>query len=110
MPVKSVLAVAHEKEEIINTNHWCLYLATSSTSSIRLDCQPSHTFASTVLQGGSKANIVFSELLNEEVSSDAKEKFVLDVAPGLTVGDFYNRIVQAGHHKYEFDSNGVGCR
>lgn len=109
-PIRRVLAVPHEKEQIINTNHWCFYLSTSSTSSIRLDCQPSHTSTSTVLQGGSKANIVISELLDEEVSRDAQEKFVLDVAPGLTVGHFYTQIIQAGHHKYEFDSNGVGCR
>lgn len=109
-PVRHVIAAPHEKEERINTNHWCLYLSTSPTSSVRIDCQPSYTFASSVLQGGSKANVVISELLDEEVSCDVQARFVLDLAPGLTVGHFYTQIIQAGHHKYEFDSNGVGCR
>ncbi|CAI7642777.1 unnamed protein product [Penicillium glandicola] len=64
---------------------------------------------SSVLREGSKANLVISELTSL-VSTDAEERFMLDVAPGLSVGHVYDRIIQHGRQKYEFDLNGVGCR
>lgn len=111
MPVRHVIAVLHQKDKKAGTNHWCLYLSTLPTTSVRIDCQPSFTVTSSVLPGGSKVNIIISEL-SYEVSRDAQAQlqFVLAVAPGLTVGHFYTQPIQAGHHKYEFDSNGVGCR
>ncbi|QQK44714.1 S-adenosyl-L-methionine-dependent methyltransferase [Penicillium digitatum] len=93
MPVKRILAVPHRKAG--GTNHWCLYLSSSSTSSVRIDCQPSHTVPSSVLRGGSKANLIISEL-PYEISTDAQAQFVLDVAPGLSVGQVWGEITRYG--------------
>ncbi|CAG8286731.1 unnamed protein product [Penicillium nalgiovense] len=83
MPVKRILAVPHRKAG--GTNHWCLYLSTSPTSSIRIDCQPSHAVPSSA-------------------------QFILDVTTGLSVRQVVGEITRYGRYKYEFDANGVGCR
>ncbi|KAJ6118436.1 hypothetical protein N7471_013903 [Penicillium samsonianum] len=93
MPVKRILAVPHRKAG--GTNHWCLYLSSSPTSSVRIDCQPSHTVPSSVLRGGSKANLIISEL-PYETSTDAQAQFILDVAPGLSVGQVWGKLLDMG--------------
>lgn len=105
-PITRILAVAHEQQA--DTNHWCFYLQTSPESSICLDCQPSYSVPSTTIQGGSKANLILSELLYL-LPPDVQAHFALDVVPGLTVAGVYEKLVD-GRHKYEFDSKGVGCR
>lgn len=79
MPVTQIIAAAHAKDA--GTNHWCLYLATSSETSVRIDCQPSFSVPSTVLQGGSKANVIISEL-RYLISHQVEAQFALDVKPG----------------------------
>lgn len=106
-PVTRVLAVAHEN--LGHTNHWCFYISTSASTSVRFDCQPSHTIPSTVLSHGSKANLIISEL-PLVLPPEAEAHFPLDVAPGLTVARIYNLITDIGRHLYEFDADGVGCR
>ena len=101
----SITVVAHKN--LGHTNHWCFDLATSPITSIQLDCQPSHSVPSTVLKEGSKANLIISEV-SYSVPPEAEAQFVLDVAPGLSVSDIYNRIIDSGVHRYEFDENGVG--
>ncbi|KAJ5353812.1 hypothetical protein N7541_006376 [Penicillium brevicompactum] len=108
LPVQRILAVAHEKIEG-PTNHWCIYLSTSDDTSIRVDCQPSHSVPSTVIRGGSKANLVISEL-SSATSPDAQTRFVIDVVPGVSVEKIMDVIADSGKHKYEFDEQGVGCR
>lgn len=105
--VNRILAVGHRQEG--GTNHWCIYLSTSPESSVCIDCQPSHTVPSSVLRGGSKANLIISEL-SQVSSHEAETGFVLDVALGLSVGNVVEKITQYNRHKYEFDTNGVGCR
>lgn len=107
LPVLSIKAVPHSKNS--GTNHWCLYLVTSDESSVCFNCQPSYSVPSTILPGGSKAYLVISEL-DCVVAEDAQAQFDLSVAPGLKVKHVYDLLVQNGRHKYEFDSNGVGCR
>jgi hypothetical protein len=106
-PVTRIVAVPHVKQG--GTNHWCLYLSTSPTRSIRLDCQPSYSVPSTAISGGSKAILIVSEL-PYAVSHDAQAQFALDVIPGLTVAHIHDKLIQHGRHRYEFDANGVGCR
>ncbi|KAJ5322838.1 hypothetical protein N7452_011127 [Penicillium brevicompactum] len=108
LPVQRILAVGHEKIEG-PTNHWCIYLSTSDDTSIRVDCQPSHSVPSTVIRGGSKANLLISEL-SSATSPDAQTRFVIDVVPGLLVEKVMDVITDNGRHKYEFDEQGVGCR
>ncbi|KAL4905464.1 hypothetical protein BDW74DRAFT_177834 [Aspergillus multicolor] len=104
------------------TNHRCFYLAVSpaspsSTESdndatwIKMDCLPSYVEPSTVLTGGSKANLIVSKL-EHGVTPDIEPAFLLDLPVGFhtTVNDIYNLLVDNGRHKYEFDSRGVGCR
>lgn len=105
--VECIIAAPHSKTT--GTNHWCFYLKTGPDASVMIDCQPSYTVSSTVLTGGSKANVVISEL-ECVISHDAQARFTLGVTPGLTVADVYNVLIQNGRHKYEFDSKGVGCR
>ncbi|KAL4744329.1 uncharacterized protein BDW70DRAFT_145878 [Aspergillus foveolatus] len=107
LPVQRIIAVAHGQNS--GTNHWSLYLLTSDRSSVRIDCQPSYSVPSSVLSGGSKANLIISEL-PYAVSHDAQAQFVLNVSANLKVKSVYNLLIQNGRHKYEFDSNGVGCR
>lgn len=107
-PVNRILAVQHSKIE--RTNHWCLYLSTSPSSSVQIDCQPGYTLPSTVvLQGGSKANLIIAEL-DSECPRDAQAVFALDVVPGISVGLFVAEITRHGRQKYGFDAEGVGCR
>ncbi|KAJ5130317.1 uncharacterized protein N7515_006356 [Penicillium bovifimosum] len=107
LPVRSIIAAPHSQNA--GTNHWCFYLLTSDQSSVAIDCQPSYTIPSTILPGGSKAILIISEL-SCTVATDALAQFPLPVAPGLTVKDVYSLLITHGSHKYEFDSNGVGCR
>lgn len=107
LPVSRLFAVAHE--DLGSTNHWCFYLQTSRSSSVQLDCQPSHSIPGTILKGGSKANLIISEL-PYVVPPETEAAFPLDVQPGLLVGGVYARIVDNGIHKYEFNEFGVGCR
>ncbi|KAJ5086545.1 hypothetical protein NUU61_007852 [Penicillium alfredii] len=107
LPVTRILAVAHQN--LGDTNHWCFYLSTSAIISVQLDCQPSHSIPGTVLEGGSKANLIMSKL-DHVLPPDAETYFVLDVFSGVSVAHIYDTICEHGRHKYEFDSNGVGCR
>ncbi|PWY80793.1 hypothetical protein BO94DRAFT_537003 [Aspergillus sclerotioniger CBS 115572] len=106
-PITSARAVGHTQEG--GTNHWCFYLETSPSTSIQLDCQPSHSITSTEIPGGSKAFVIISEL-DRLLSHDAETEFRLDVVPGLTVTKIIEHLTDHGRHNYEFDSNGVGCR
>ena len=112
-PITKITAVGHTQES--GTNHWRLYVDTSpdqtGSTSVRLDCVPSYTVPSTVPPGGSKANIVLSEL-TVPISSqpDTEVFFPLDIIPDLTVGDVYDTLARHGRLNYEFDDNGVGCR
>ncbi|KAL2823850.1 hypothetical protein BJY01DRAFT_241749 [Aspergillus pseudoustus] len=107
--ITHIIAAPHHQDA--GTNHWCFYLATSPTTSIQLDCQPSHSVPSTVLPGGSKAFIIISEL-DYSLAPDVEGKYVLDITPdrGLTVNDLLTLLIGNGRHRYEFDSRGVGCR
>lgn len=106
-PVVCIFAVPHSQLE--GTNHWCFYLLTPSGHSVAVDCQPSHSIPSTVLQGGSKAFLIVAELTSA-LPPDAVMGFPLDVIPGLTVAGVLHKLTEHGRHRYEFDSKGVGCR
>jgi len=113
LPVKVIWVAAHQKTvgrtgKSGFTNHWCLYLQTGDKASVRIDCQPSYSVPGTVVQGGSKANII-SEL-DYEMSYDVTKSIKLDVRTGLNVGSVINLLLTHGHHKYEFTAHGVGCR
>ncbi|KAJ5274325.1 hypothetical protein N7497_004925 [Penicillium chrysogenum] len=107
LPVTQILAVPHSQNS--GTNHWCLYLSVSPKTSVQFDCQPSYSAPSSILQGGSKAHLIVSELACK-VPDDAQAEFIIDLIPGLSVSRIYNLLIGNGRHKYEFDANGVGCR
>jgi hypothetical protein len=111
-PVQHILAVGHDRTtgpETQPTNHWSFYLVIGGGKSIGLDAQPSYSVSSTNLLGGSKANIVVSEL-GYALPPDALVDLQLSVRPGLTVGDIMQLLTEAGSFRYEFNSDGVGCR
>jgi hypothetical protein len=68
--ITHIIAAPHHQEA--GTNHWCFYLATSPTTSIQLDCQPSHSIPSTVLPGGSKAYLIVSRELASKAYYNVK--------------------------------------
>ncbi|KAJ6021998.1 hypothetical protein N7540_007502 [Penicillium herquei] len=106
--VQRMYAVAHERLAQ-GGNHWCFYFQVGTNSSVNLDITPSYMVPSTSISGGSKANMVLSDLMY--VLSPATEKAVrLDVTPEKTVRDFVDILLQHGRHKYEFDDQGQGCR
>ncbi|KAL4790528.1 hypothetical protein BDV19DRAFT_402002 [Aspergillus venezuelensis] len=107
IPVHAIIAAPHSKKT--GTNHWCLYLMTSERISVRIDCQPSYCVPSTVLSGGSKANLIVSEL-PYVLSLDAQTRFNMQVPANIRFKDVYNLLIQNGRQEYEFDANGVGCR
>ncbi|KAI2090963.1 hypothetical protein LOZ36_001190 [Ophidiomyces ophidiicola] len=107
LPVQSIAAAGHEQNA--GTNHWCLFARVSPTIAIRIDCQPSYSVPSTILPGGSKGNIIIS-WLNSVESPDIIKTVDLAIRSNLLVRDVYNVLLGHGRHKYEFDSNGVGCR
>jgi hypothetical protein len=107
LPVKQILAVPHTQNA--GTNHWCLYRLVSREKSVQIDCQPSYSAPSTVLRGGSKANLIVSELTHK-VPDDAQAEFIINVTPRLSVSRIYDLLIENGRHKYEFDADGVGCR
>ncbi|KAL4778304.1 hypothetical protein BJX76DRAFT_366495 [Aspergillus varians] len=109
LPIQQIIAAPHHQDA--GTNHWCFYLATSPTISIQLDCLPSHSIPSAILPGGSKANLVISEL-HYSTPPDIEASFALDLAPdrNITVKDVHDLLIENGRHKYEFDYRGVGCR
>ncbi|KAB8219954.1 hypothetical protein BDV33DRAFT_191539 [Aspergillus novoparasiticus] len=96
---------------IIACPHAQVPLSTSETTSIALDCQPSHTVPSSVLVGGSKAYVILSEL-NAPAGSDALLEFAVgvDMRAGLRVRDVVDVLVENGRERYEFDADRVGCR
>jgi hypothetical protein len=109
--VSMIRAVGHERIPWNTrfTNHWCLYLETSPNTSVRLDMTPTYTYPSTVVTGGSKGTLIVSEL-NYVVSQHAKKIILIQPTQGLRVSHIVDALMLAGHDRYEFDSNGVGCR
>ncbi|KAJ5735631.1 uncharacterized protein N7483_000756 [Penicillium malachiteum] len=106
--VQWMYAVAHEKLAQ-GGNHWCFYFQIGTNNSVNLDITPSYMVPSTSIPGGSKANMVLSDLTY--VLSPATEKSVrLDVASEKTVRDFVDLLLQHSRHKYEFNDQGQGCR
>lgn len=103
LPVYQITAVAHEKISWGNrfTNHWCLYLQTSESASVSIDCQPSHSVPSTVTNGGSKGFLIVSEL-DEPFSRDATKVVTLAATADLTVGHVVQALMNSGRHRYEF--------
>ena len=49
-------------------------------------------------------------LLNYAFSRSAQKVMRLDVLRGKTVREFVDLLIQHGRHKYEFNSQGQGCR
>ena len=119
------------------TNHWSFYAiptnndgtttsdsSTPSSSSaierppiIHIDCQPSHSEPSTVLRGGSKANLIISVLDNNTTKIETVDPRtwphlipLLVNGEKITVGDLVELLVKDGRERYEFDEIGVGCR
>ncbi|OJZ79605.1 hypothetical protein ASPFODRAFT_54953 [Aspergillus luchuensis CBS 106.47] len=56
LPVQSLIAVRHSNQA--GTNHSYIYILTSDSSSVSIDCQPNYSVPSAILPGGSKAYVV----------------------------------------------------
>ncbi|RMZ85058.1 hypothetical protein DV738_g347, partial [Chaetothyriales sp. CBS 135597] len=108
-----IFAVAHEQQawgQDKLTNHWCLYLQTSGDTSVCVDMSPSHTYPSTRLPGGSKGILVVSELADTTIPKNATKVTEIQPLQELRVQHIIDALTEAGHDRYEFDHDGVGCR
>jgi hypothetical protein len=106
--VQEISAVAHDLLDG-GANHWCFYLQISGTHTVCLGMAPTHTVPSTILPNGSKGNMIISMLPDRSLIS-ASKTVQLDVCAGLTVGRVVDHLIQSAHSKYEFNSEGRGCR
>ena len=106
-PVRTVNVTAHVLLPN-GGNHWCFYLEVDNRISVWIDPSPTGP-PGTVIQGGTKANIIVSRL-EDPISEQAQHTSTLNVAPESTVGNFLNVIINAGRERYEFDQLGRGCR
>lgn len=108
LQVQAIYAVAHEPLPD-GANHWCFYLQTSEITSVSIDATPTHSVPSTILQNGSKANMIITAL-PYLIPPLAFKEIRLSVCAGLTVGRVVDLLIQSGRSKYEFNSEGRGCR
>ncbi|OBT88816.1 hypothetical protein VE02_03118 [Pseudogymnoascus sp. 03VT05] len=106
--IQAIHVVAHETLPN-GGNHWCFYLKLSEAASICIDMPPTYSVPSTALQNCSKGNIIISDLSCIYPSS-ATKTIRLSVWANLTVGRVVDLLIQSGRDKYEFDSEGRGCR
>lgn len=120
--VRDLLAVAHEPLEV-GGNHWCFYLQiedSDGTESVCIDTIPSHITPSSIIPGGSKSYTIISKKpspihqrgKNEDAGTDISFMKIcrLPVSKDKTVGDIVDLLIQRGRHRYEFSSEGTGCR
>ena len=106
--VQAIYVVAHEPLPD-GANHWCLYLQTSETTVVSIDATPTYSVPSTILQNGSKANLIITAL-PYLISTSSHKDVRLSVCAGLTVGRVVDILIQSGRSKYKFNSEGRGCR
>lgn len=106
--VQAIYVVAHDTLPN-GGNHWCFYFQSSESASICIDMTPTYSLPSTALHDGSKGNIIISALSCIYPSS-ATKTIRLSVCANLTVGRVVDLLIQSGRDKYEFDSEGRGCR
>jgi hypothetical protein len=106
-PVECIRAICLAPREFNFPNSWTFFLSTSeeNMTAVRLHCQPTYERQPTVLEYGSKANIVFQKR-STLVPPNGELTFVLSVNPGFTVGDIHEMIVANNRHKFEIDDDG----
>ncbi|KFZ18149.1 hypothetical protein V501_01343 [Pseudogymnoascus sp. VKM F-4519 (FW-2642)] len=107
-PVQAIYIVAHDTLPD-GANHWCFYLKLSPAASICINMVPTYSAPSTVLHDGSKGNIILSAL-SSIYPPFATKTVCLSVCANLTVGRVIDVLVQSGRDKYDFNSEGRGCR
>ncbi|KAJ6189335.1 hypothetical protein N7519_004243 [Penicillium mononematosum] len=110
-PVECIRAICLTPREFNFPNTWTFFLSTSEVNmtAVRLHCQPTYVRQPTVLEFGSKANIVFQKR-STLVPPNGQLTFVLSVNPGFTVGDIHEMIVANNRHKFEIDDDGWNGR
>jgi hypothetical protein len=100
-------------EDLFGPNDWALFLSTSEEhgTAVQLDCCASThpDVPRPIITGGCKANVFFGDR-EYLVSLDTERSWKIDVVSGMTIRDVYERVVEAGLHKFEFTRNGFGYR
>ncbi|KAJ5823235.1 hypothetical protein N7447_005575, partial [Penicillium robsamsonii] len=110
-PIECIRAICLRPYRLNSPNRWTFFLSTSeeNMTAIRLHCQSTYDRDTTVLENGSKANIVFQKRTTL-VPLNGQLTFVLGVNPGFTVGNIHEIIVANNRHKYEIDNDGCYAR
>lgn len=83
------------------TNHWVIYFAVSPTQSIRIDPSPT---------GANNSLDLIVTTKNYAYTENAVKNASFTPAPGLTVGQVIDHIVNSRYDKYQFSAGGQGCR
>ncbi|KAI3294445.1 hypothetical protein DTO002I6_4614 [Penicillium roqueforti] len=104
-PLDCIRAICLPPLDPNSANRWTFFLSTSEVNmtAIRLNCGPSFSQDSTILDDGSKAIISF-ERRATLVPPERELILTLSVHPGYTVGDIYDMIVVNNRHKFEIDN------
>lgn len=91
-------------------NHWCFYpQQIDGMRSVQIDIIPSYIVSSTIIKGGSKANIVISLLMCLS-SKDLLIVSKLQVRGNLIVKEVVDTLVCSGAHSYKLNREGIGCK
>ncbi|KAJ5504308.1 hypothetical protein N7463_007182 [Penicillium fimorum] len=106
-PIECIRAICMRPHRLNSPNRWTIFLSTSeeNMTAIRLHCPPTFDRETTILENGSKANVIFQRR-TALVPLDGQLTFVLSVNPGFTVGNIHEIIVANNPHKYEIDHDG----
>jgi hypothetical protein len=105
-----IAARESKPSESVDVQHWVFYLQTGDRSSVRLDIQPSYTVPAEHEPNGSKANLVISEL-DYAISRNVVQSVSLEPQRNdITVDALIRLLESTGRQKYEFTSQGTGCR
>jgi hypothetical protein len=110
--VAAHLPINATNESKTKTNHWCFYVEVGKAKSVRINMT-----VNVLAQSGSFDKAGFLGTLNVQnlpyLFSDTVTKSVtLDTlnAEAATVLDLVAAIQEVGYEKYDFESNGNGCR
>jgi hypothetical protein len=106
-----ICAVMKEHDHVRgDVQHWLISLKTGDCESVTIDMQPTHNQPSTVLVGGSKGVLVVS-LLSKSVEANVVHNIqITPLETGIMVENVMETLKQSDREKYEFNSQGTGCR
>ncbi|TPX07621.1 uncharacterized protein E0L32_010720 [Thyridium curvatum] len=107
LPVQCVHFVAHTL--LANGgNHWIMFLQASPGRSVQINMEPSEVRGAPA-PGHGYRGVMQVSAREIGVSEDRHQIVTIPTTRGRAVADFIDAIVAAGHHEYDFTTEGRGC-